>query len=61
MVIIDSRRRYFIKPNNEEEYVGRIVRFKNEEGNIVEKFISCNELQEAVGYQDIVNYLESDS
>ena len=61
MVIIDSRRRYFIKPNNEEEYVGRIVRFKNEEGNIVEKFISYNELQEAVDYQDIINYLESDS
>lgn len=61
MVIIDSRRRYFVKPNNEEEYVGRIVRFKNEEGNIVEKFISCNELQEAVDYQDIINYLESDS
>jgi hypothetical protein len=61
MVIIDSRRRYFVKPNNEEEYVGRIVRFKNEERNIVEKFISCNELQEAVDYQDIINYLESDS
>jgi hypothetical protein len=61
MIIIDSRRRHFVKPNNEEEYVGRIVRFKNEEGNIVEKFISCNELQEAVDYQDIINYLESDS
>ena len=35
--------------------------FKNEEGNIVEKFITANELEEVIDYQDIINYLESDN
>ena len=57
MIINNSRRRYFKKPNGDKDFVGRLVNYRDG-GENKEIFIKADELKEDISHSDLEAYLE---
>jgi len=53
MIIKNSRRKYFNRPDGTREFIGREVRYAEKEA-----FIEAKDLKENIGHEDLINHLE---